>query len=660
MFKNQGIVQPSDGNPREMEAVNGGSEPLNPDGQLLVAATDGLDADAADARDAAGAAAEVDFEIAMSALGALPENQVAGLKTVAATTSSSSASQVESEVFSSDTQIRQALGIHQASVGNTEFLDRATGDDFGMSEFREAGSFSALPGDDVAGRKSEDDIEWEGLAWFRISPEDESLLVIGTVDLGDMDEDTTMLITEAGLLAKAYAPGDGPLWVVDLRITDGSGDLADNGDGTWTFTPMADWNGNVALSYRISDGTSSVSANASLTVNPVNDAPTVAVNDTLLVDDLAAQSLAGSLSATDVDNDPADLEYRVTQAPVHGALLLDGVEITDFSQPVFTQADIDSGRVSFRFHTPQPGDEVQVIENDSFVFQITDGSLSTAETTFHIHNTTVQIWGTNGADDLTGAADFSREGVTFHVYGFDGNDTLRGGSGADLIDGGLGQDFVDYRDSASWVNVDLNIQDGLTAQSGGGEDNDALGDTLIGIEHIIGSNDATHGDVLTGNAGNNHLIGLDGDDTLIGGAGNDTLAGGAGADVLSGGTGTRDLADYSASTSWVNVDLNIQNGTTAQSGGGAGNHAEGDILTGIEDVNGSAHDDSILGNAAANVLYGYDGDDTIFGGGGNDTIHGGDGDDWIDGGSNDDSISGGAGNDTIFGGAGYDAIHGGD
>ncbi|ACU89970.1 tandem-95 repeat protein [Desulfomicrobium baculatum] len=760
MFKNQGIVQPLDGKAHETEAVTGGLEPLNPGGQPPVVAVDGLGADAADATAAAVSAPESDLEVAMSALGALPEDQVAGLKTVAAT-SSSSVSEAESDVFSSDTQIRQALGIHQTSVGSTDFLDRATGDDFGMTEFLESGSFSATPGADLAGRGIEDEVEWEGLAWFRTSPEDDSLLVLGTVDLGDMDEDGSMLITMAGLLAKAYNPADAPLVVTDLRLADGSGVLTDNGDGTWTFTPAADWNGNVVLSYLVSDGETSSAAKAALTVNPVNDAPVIAVNDVLLVDDLTAQSLAGSLSATDVDNDAADLLYTITQGPVSGVLLLDGVEITDFSQPVFTQADIDGGRVSFSFDTPQPGDEFRVIEDDSFVFTVDDGSLSTVETTFSIRNSAVQIWGTDEADDLTGAADFSREGVTFHVFGFDGNDTLRGGAGsdtldgggqtyashtpwlytqeggdtvdytastaavdidltratqagghaegdvligienvigsgfndsitgdaaanflsgldgtdtllggvgndtlrggagADLIDGGAGQDFADYRTSASWVNVDLNIQDGTTAQSGGGADNDAEGDTLIGIENLIGSNDATHGDVLTGNAANNHLIGLDGDDTLIGGAGNDTLVSGAGADRVDGGTGTRDLADYSASTAWVNVDLNIQNGTTAQTGGGAGNHAEGDILTGIEDVNGSQYSDSLTGNGGSNRIWAYDGDDTIFGGGFYDTIHGGDGNDSIDGGTHEDFIYGDAGNDTLHGGGGIDSIWGG-
>jgi Ca2+-binding RTX toxin-like protein len=761
MFENQENVQAVEGTSKEMEALDGGLEQPSPGGLMLVAAADDGEVDNAEASGTAVAAPDGEVEIAMSLLGAMLEDQVAGLKFSDARTRSSSISEAGGEALSSDTQIRQALGIHQASVGGTDFLDRAMGDDFGMTEFREWGSFSAARGDDLAGRGIEDEIEWEGLAWFRNSPQDESLLVIGTVDLGDIAEDTSMLITEARLLATTYAPAGVPLSVTDLRVTDGSGVVTDNGDGTWTFTPAPDWNGNVALGYRISDGASSYVANAALTVNPVNDAPFIAVNDVLLVDDLTSQSLAGSLSATDVDNDAADLWYTITQGPVSGVLLLDGVAVIDFSQPVFTQADIDGGRVTFRFDTPQPGDEFRVIEDDSFVFTVDDGSLSTAETTFHIHNTTVQIWGTNGADDLTGAADFSREGVTFHVYGFDGNDTMRGGSGADtldggghayaqhspwlytqeggdtvdygastaavdidltraaqagghaegdvligienvvgsgfsdsitgdaaanflsgldgndtllggagndtlrggagadLIDGGVGQDFADYRDSESWVNVDLNIQDGTTAQSGGGVDNDAEGDTLIGIENLIGSNDATHGDVLTGNAANNHLIGLDGDDTLIGGAGNDTFVGGAGADILDGGTGTRDLADYSASTAWVNVDLTFQDGITAQSGGGAGNHAEGDILTGIEDVNGSQYGDSLTGNGGHNRIWAYDGADTIYGGAGRDTIYGGDGHDWIDGGSHEDYIVGGEGNDTINGGTGIDSIYGG-
>ncbi|MBM9532042.1 hypothetical protein JWG42_17965, partial [Desulfoprunum benzoelyticum] len=249
---------------------------------------------------------------------------------------------------------------------------------------------------------------------------------------------------------------------------------------------------------------------------------------------------------------------------------------------------------------------------------VNDGNLSTAETTFHIQNTTVQIWGTNGADDLTGAADFSREGVTFHVHGFDGNDTMRGGSGADTVDGGghvyashtpwlytqEGGDTVDYGASSAAVDIDLTRE----AQSGG----HAEGDVLIGVENVIGSG---FDDSITGDAAANLLSGLGGDDTLLGGEGNDTLRGGAGTDLINGGLGW-DFADYRDSASWVNVDLNIQDGLTAQSGGGADNDALGDTLIGIEHLIGSndaTHGDVLTGNAASNHLIGLDGDDTLIG-----------------------------------------------
>ena len=62
------------------------------------------------------------------------------------------------------------------------------------------------------------------------------------------------------------------------------------------------------------------------------------------------------------------------------------------------------------------------------------------------------------------------------LIGGSGNDTLIGGVGADSLDGGLHSDMVDYSVSATWVNVDLNL---VTAQTGGGDGNHALGDTLV-------------------------------------------------------------------------------------------------------------------------------------------------------------------------------------
>ncbi|MGO4123690.1 calcium-binding protein [Inquilinus sp. YAF38] len=176
-----------------------------------------------------------------------------------------------------------------------------------------------------------------------------------------------------------------------------------------------------------------------------------------------------------------------------------------------------------------------------------------------------------------------------------GNDRLRGGAGVDALYGGTGIDTAGYDGSAVGVSVSL-----LTGIGNGG---DAQGDTLDGVENLSGSQ---ANDNLAGNAGAN---------TLQGGDGNDVLRGGAGADRLDGGAGT-DTASYHESTAGVTVDL--------AAGTGSGGNAQGDTLTGIENLTGSNQgNDSLSGNVGANTLAGWGGDDMLRGGAGADRLDGG-------------------------------------
>ena len=53
------------------------------------------------------------------------------------------------------------------------------------------------------------------------------------------------------------------------------GSLMLNGDGSFSYTPDADWHGTDSFSYRATDGTlDSNTATNTITVSPVNDAPT--------------------------------------------------------------------------------------------------------------------------------------------------------------------------------------------------------------------------------------------------------------------------------------------------------------------------------------------------------------------------------------------------
>ena len=59
----------------------------------------------------------------------------------------------------------------------------------------------------------------------------------------------------------------------------------------------------------------------------------------------------------------------------------------------------------------------------------------------------------------------------------------------------------------------------------------------------------------------------------------------------------------------------------------------------IENVNGSAFNDSLTGDTGSNELFGL---------GGKDSLLGGSGDDILDGGTGNDSMTGGAGHDTFY------------
>ena len=173
---------------------------------------------------------------------------------------------------------------------------------------------------------------------------------------------------------------------------------------------------------------------------------------------------------------------------------------------------------------------------------------------------------------------------------------------------------------------------------------------------IVGSE---AGETLDGTSGDDTFRGLGGNDILNGGAGDDTLDGGAGADTLNGGAGT-DTASYKTSNNAVRVSLALAEGSaqTARTQG-TPDDAVGDILSGIENLVGSAEGDILTGNGGPNTLSGLAGGDTLNGNGGDDTLNGGAGTDTLNGGAGADTLNGGTEDDTLTGGAGADTLDGG-
>jgi serralysin len=228
-------------------------------------------------------------------------------------------------------------------------------------------------------------------------------------------------------------------------------------------------------------------------------------------------------------------------------------------------------------------------------------------------------------DDNAGNTTY--DATWFSAYGVDGTHhyamTIADTSGTDTIDlSGIGGNHViDLRQAIDGSDVWQNTP------------------TIIGDDEYVfiarGSviENATGGsgtNTIIGNSAANTLTGGSGVDDIQGGDGNDTIYGGDGGDDIDGGSGT-DTIIYNNSDAGVTVDLSL---ATAQSGG----YADGDILSGIENLNGSTYDDTLTGTSCANIIHGNTGNDTISGAGGNDGIHGGLGVDELTGGSGLDTF----------------------
>ncbi|MEH1966862.1 cadherin-like domain-containing protein [Nostoc sp.] len=303
---------------------------------------------------------------------------------------------------------------------------------------------------------------------FSVTPVNDAPTGSPTATLSNTPEDTAINITAADLLA-GFSDVDGDtLSVANLTATNGA--LVNNNNGTYTFTPTANFNGAVNLTYDVTDGTATLTGQTrSFSVTPVNDAP-VAVDDSVSTFFGTTVNIAvSSLLANDSDVDSTGLSITGVSGATHGTAVLNnngtaGNTADDFVS--FTPNLVFSG-------------------NASFNYTLSDGSLTDTATV------TVAVGlinnGTNFADSLIGSI---------------GNDIINGGNGNDTIKGGAGDDS-------------------LFGENG---------------------NDVLYGDgLMDGGAGNDTLNGGNGDDTLYGGGGSDRLYGGNGKDLLYGDLGSDTL-----------------------------------------------------------------------------------------------------------------------
>jgi VCBS repeat-containing protein len=211
-----------------------------------------------------------------------------------------------------------------------------------------------------------------------------------------------------------------------VKVSDPAhGTLTLNSNGSFTYTPAADYNGIDSFTYKANDGIdNSDVATVTITVNAVNDTPTIAV----AVDGQCRSDSSGliKLTLSDLDNSNLTLSRtssKTTLVPVNNVVLAgSGPNRTATITTV-------SGKTGTAVIT----------------FTVSDGPLSSSVTvTVQAGgNGTNTITGTDGADLLLGQnGDDRLNGKAGNdvLCGGLGNDTLSGGADADSLDGGKGND----------------------------------------------------------------------------------------------------------------------------------------------------------------------------------------------------------------------------
>ena len=137
-------------------------------------------------------------------------------------------------------------------------------------------------------------------------------------------------------------------------MTQGSnGSVADNGDGTVTYTPDPDWNGTDSFTYTVSDGSLTDTASVTVTVGAANDPPVAAADSDAISED-GSSTVDVLANDSDVDGDTLSVQ-SVTQG-ANGSV-------------------VDNGDSTVTY-TPDPNWNGV----DTFTYTVTDGALTDTAT----------------------------------------------------------------------------------------------------------------------------------------------------------------------------------------------------------------------------------------------------------------------------------------
>jgi VCBS repeat-containing protein len=205
-------------------------------------------------------------------------------------------------------------------------------------------------------------------------------------DAYNTDEDTALNVGAPGVLSNDSDPDEDSLTAA-VATTTSHGTLALNANGSFTYTPAANFSGSDSFTYTLSDGNGgSATGTVEITVNALNDAP-VAVDDPHSIDEdtvltVAAPGVLGN--DTDGDSDGSALSAIAVAGPTHGKL-----ELSADGSFSYIPAENFSGTDSFSYKARDGAAESSVATVSITVNPVNDGPIARDDTATTDEDTSV-------------------------------------------------------------------------------------------------------------------------------------------------------------------------------------------------------------------------------------------------------------------------------
>jgi VCBS repeat-containing protein len=174
----------------------------------------------------------------------------------------------------------------------------------------------------------------------------------------------------------------------------GAHGIVTNNNGVLNYAPAANYNGADSFTYTVSDGNGgSATANVTVTINSVNDAPVASGTSATTDED---NEVAIPLAASDVEGDT--LTFSIINAPAHGALSINGNVAT------YTPAHDYNGADSFTFKANDGQSDSNAASVSIQINPVNDAPIAVADSATTDEDTPVTIAVRANDTDIDGDA----------------------------------------------------------------------------------------------------------------------------------------------------------------------------------------------------------------------------------------------------------------